>query len=124
VTIWRLRESRPEDKTKELIEEDGVTTKWTPERIDEATPLRAGDRVRLSIESLSRDGYLYVIDREQYSDGTTGEPLLVFPTLKNGENNKVKAGRLVYIPSIEGKFRITPRQSEKVQTAELITIKV
>src|SRR5437867_180490 len=83
-------------------DDDGSEVEWTPERIEEDTPLNPGDKVRLSIESLSRAGYLYVIDRAQYADGTLGEPLLIFPTLRTSNKNRVKPGRLIYIPSVKG----------------------
>jgi len=123
VTFWRLRKSTVADKTKELIEdEEGTAVEWTPERIEEGTPLYPGQKVRLGIESLSRSGYLYVIDQAQYADGTLGEPLLIFPTLKTNDLNRVKAGRLIYIPSATGKFTITPSDSTKNHLGELVTI--
>ena len=73
VTIWRFRPATSADKTKELVEEeDAQPTQWSLERIAEGTLLAPGQKVRLGIESLSRDGYLYVIDREQYADGSFG----------------------------------------------------
>lgn len=122
VTFWRFRPSTATDKTKELVEEEAGTTEWTLERIEEGTPLLPGQRVRLSIESLSRSGYLYVIDREQYVDGTLGEPSLIFPTLKTRDDNYVKAGRLIYIPSASGKFRIKPSEGPKLHVGEVVTV--
>ena len=65
VTTWRFRPATVGDKTKELVEEAGGAepTQWALERVEEGTPLVPGQRVRLSLESLSRDGYMYVIDR-------------------------------------------------------------
>jgi hypothetical protein len=123
VTLWRFRPATSADKTKELVEEDdGPATEWTLERIEEGTPLTPGQRVRLSIESLSRDGYLYVIDREQYADGTLGDPLLIFPTRKTADSNRVKAGQLIYIPSATGKFRIKPSEGSKGHIGEAVII--
>jgi hypothetical protein len=123
VTLWRFRPSTPADKTKELVEEDdNRTTEWTLERIEEGTPLLPGQRVRLSIESLTRSGYLYVVDREQYADGMVGEPVLIFPTLKTRDQNYVKAGRVINIPSGTGKFNIKPSEGPKVHVGELLTL--
>src|SRR6478672_8020359 len=101
LTIWRFRPATAADKTKELVEEeDAPSTQWSLERISEGTLLVPGQKVRLGIESLSRDGYLYVIDREQYADGTFGDARLIFPgarTLEGG--NRVKAGKIIYIPA-------------------------
>jgi hypothetical protein len=125
VTFWRFRRSTAGDKTKELVEEEeGGQSEWTLERIEEGTPLLPGQRVRLSIESLSRAGYLYVIDREQYADGSLGDPVLIFPTQKSRDTNQVKAGRLIYIPSATGKFRIKPSEGPKVHVGEVVTILV
>ncbi len=124
VTIWRFRPSTTADKTKELIEEDGENKEVTLERIEEGTPVLPGQKIRLSVESLSREGFLYVVDRERYSDGTLGEPLLIFPTKRTSDSNRVRAGRLVYIPSPTGKFNIKPSQSSKTQVAEVITVLV
>src|SRR5262249_10072917 len=53
----------------------------------------------MSIES-PKNGFLYVIDREQYSDGTIGDPMLIFPTLRTrGGNNGVSPGTLIDIPA-------------------------
>ena len=103
VTIWRFRRATAADKTKELVEEeDAQPTEWSLERIAEGTLLAPGQKVRLGIESLSRDGYLYVIDREQYADGSFGDARLIFPTKRTPEGgNIVKAGRIVYIRSEE-----------------------
>src|SRR5262249_54753086 len=94
------------------------------ERIEEGTPLLPGQKVRLSIESLTRSGYLYVIDREQYEDGTRGDPMLIFPTEKTRDENFVKSGRLIYLPSAAGKFRIKPSEADKRHVGELVTILV
>jgi hypothetical protein len=125
VTFWRFRRSNATDKTKELVEEEeSGPTEWTLERIEEGTPLLPGQRVRLSIESLTRSGYLYVIDREQYADGSLGDPVLIFPTQKTSDANYVKAGRLIYIPSATGKFRIKPSEGPKAHIGEVVTILV
>src|ERR1044072_2842906 len=97
VTFWRFRRSTATDKTKELVEDEDGPVEWTLERIEEGTPLAPGQRVRLSIESLSRAGYLYVIDREQYADGSLGEPVLIFPPQKTHHANYVKPVRRIYI---------------------------
>ena len=125
VTLWRFRRSTAADKTKELIEEDDSgPAEWTLERIDDTTPLSLNQKVRLSIESLSKSGYLYVIDREQYGDGTLGDPYLIFPTQKTRDANYVKAGKLIYIPSATGKFRIQFSNGPKRPVGEMVTMVV
>jgi hypothetical protein len=110
VTIWRLRSSRENDdrEGRILLEEEGTgkAAEWTPERVEADTIFAAGQRLRLSIES-PRNGYLYVIDRELYADGSMSEPYLVFPTLRNNNgNNQVAAGKVIEIPG-KTVFRLT-----------------
>src|SRR5215472_8446244 len=80
LTIWQLLQSRPTDGNPKIVVAggDGVA-EWTPIRVEAGQPLAIDDLVRLSIES-SMDGYLYVIDRGQYRDGTMSDPKLIFPT--------------------------------------------
>ena len=80
------------------VAEQGGTKQYVPVRVAAGEPVAAGQRVRVSIEA-PRAGYLYVINREQYADGTMSEPYLIFPTLRTrGGDNAVKAGRVVEIP--------------------------
>jgi len=111
ITIWRLRPSSTGDtKDSRLLIADDVTTsssEWTPVRVEADTAFSQGERVRLSIES-PRNGYLYVIDREQYDDGTTSDPYLIFPTMRiRGGDSSVQAGKVVELPE-RSAFRLTP----------------
>ena len=88
VTIWRLRPAvRADSGERIIVHDDNAGKEYVPERISANTKLIAGDRVRISVEA-ARNGYLYVIDRELYADGTLGEPYLIFPTTRtlNGDN--------------------------------------
>jgi Domain of unknown function (DUF4384) len=126
VTIWRLRPSRSSDEGARVLVMDGLRqSEWTPERIEADTPLKIGDRVRISIES-PRSGFLYIIDREQYSDGSLGEPVLIFPTRHTrGGDNRVAPGKLIDIPAQEDQysyFTAQPAGDRRDQTAEVLTI--
>lgn len=68
-----------------------------PERIEADTPLKVGQLLRLSVE-VPQDGYLYVIDREKYTDGTIGEAFLIFPSNPRSDEHLVKAGRIIELP--------------------------
>jgi hypothetical protein len=125
ITIWRLRPSRDGDQGGRVLVLDGLKqTQYTPERIEANTPLNVGDRVRITVES-PREGFLYIIDREQYQDGSFGEPLLIFPTLRTrGGDNRVMPGRLIDIPAQEDQysyFTAAPAGSRRDQTAEVLT---
>lgn len=124
VTIWRLRPSRDTDEGERMLVHEGKNeAAWIPERVPANAGLSEGDRVRLSIEA-ARTGYLYVIDREQYSDGTLGEPYLIFPTTRTlGGNNRVQAGRLIDIPAQEDSPPFfTLKRSRADQVGELLTV--
>lgn len=126
VTIWRLRPTTGNDGgARVLVMENAQPTEWTPQRIEADTPLQVGERVRLSIES-PRAGYLYVIDREQYADGSFGDAYLIFPTLRTrGGDNQVRPGKLIDIPAQEDNpsyFTLVPSPSRSDQVAEVLSI--
>ncbi|HEV2707282.1 MAG TPA: hypothetical protein VGV59_15280 [Pyrinomonadaceae bacterium] len=124
VTIWRLRPSREADEGERMIVHEGShAVAWIPERVPANAGLSEGDRVRLSIEA-ARTGYLYVINREQYADGTLGEPYLIFPTTRTlGGDNRVQAGRLVDIPAQEDSPPFfTLKRSRADQVGELLSV--
>lgn len=114
LTLWRMRPSTARDEVRLLVHKK----EWTPERVEAETPLAKGDLVTLGIES-PRNGYLYVIDREIYADGTVGAPHLIFPTrrLRSG-NNEVAAGRLIEL----GPFELKPQRDD--YKGELLTVLV
>lgn len=127
VTVWRLRPSVDSDQAKELVDEGvgGGRRELTPERIEVGTPLAVGEKVRLSIESLSHKGYLYVVDRELYADGTKGPARLIFPTLRTrGGNNYVEPGQLIDIPAAPRYFSVRQSTPGKVLVSEVLTLLV
>jgi hypothetical protein len=126
VTIWRLRPANRADAGERLIvHDDKSTTQWLPERISATTRLVQGDKLRISVEAV-RSGYLYVINREQYADGTLGEPYLIFPTTRTaGGDNEVGAGKLVEIPGQEDAPPFfTMRKSRPDHVAEVVSVLV
>ena len=125
ITIWRLRPARDTDEGGRVLVLDGLKqAQYTPERIEAETPLNIGDRVRITVES-PRPGLLYIIDREQYADGSFGEPMLIFPTLRTrGGDNHVMPGRLIDIPAQEDQysyFTAQPAGGRRDQVAEVLT---
>ena len=123
VTVWRMRRATNQDHVRLLVHETSATEEWTAERIALGTPVAIGDRLRLSVES-PREGYLYVVDRERYADGTMGVPHVIFPTLHTSAgNNRLSSGRLVDIPSqADRPPYFTLRQSRPDQVAEVLTL--
>jgi hypothetical protein len=97
VTMWKLRPPRDTDQGYQLpVLVNNVRQLWTAERVDADTLFHAGDRVRLAIES-SISGYLYIINSELFSDGSVGDPFLIFPETEK-DDNSVQPGLLVDIP--------------------------
>lgn len=127
VTFWRLRPSIPGDdpNARLLVLEDGAAgeIQFTPERMEADAPLNNGDRVRLTIE-VPRGGFLYVLDREQFADGTTGPAYLIYPNWQTRQgDNAVAAGRLIEIPDQRDRpnhFRV--RRSRTDQVGEQLSV--
>ena len=126
VTIWRLRPANRADSGERLIVHgDNSTREWLPERISANTRLVEGDKLRISVEAV-RGGYLYVINREQYADGSVGEPYLIFPTTRtSGGANEVGAGKLIEIPGQDDAPPFfTMRKSRVDHVAEVVSVLV
>lgn len=124
LTIWRLRASRVSDSgARIIVQQQEQTLEFTPERVPAGAPFSAGEKIRFTFES-PRNGYLYVIDRETYADGTLGDPYLIFPTTRTREgDNSVSAGKLIEIPAQDDRpnyFTLTFSRTD--QTGELLTV--
>lgn len=108
VSLWKLRPAvDSDDRSKRIIEHPSPTRGNTP--LAEFVPVRAklgvellpGDRIRLSV-ACERAAFIYVFDREAYSDDTLGQPLLIFPTMRiRGGKNEIAPGGLLEIPASE-----------------------
>lgn len=126
VTIWRLRPANRSDSGERLIVHDSAaTSEWLPERISANTRLVQGDKLRISVEAV-RSGYLYVINREQYADGSLGESYLIFPTTRTtGGDNEVSMGKLVEIPGQDDAPPFfTMKKSRADHVAEVMSVLV
>jgi len=127
LTIWRLRAATGADMGARLIvQKEAETIEFIPERLPANAPLHIGERIRFSFES-PQPGYLYVIDREQFADGSMGEPVLIFPTTRtrNGDN-QVTAGKLIEIPAQEDQPNYFTLQQSRLgataQAGEVLTV--
>ncbi len=124
LTIWRLRPSRATDQgARIIIQQESGTEELTPERVESGTPLAVGERIRFSFES-PQPGYLYVIDREQYANGSLGAPYLIFPTTRTrAGDNRVSPGTIIEIPAQDDQPNyFSMRQSRPDQIGELLSI--
>ena len=124
VTVWRLRRATSTDSGERLIVHEGAdTAEWLPQRISGNTRLDQGDRLRISVEA-ARSGYLYVVDREQYADGSVSEPYLIFPTTRtlNG-NNQMTVGKITELPARDDRPPyFTVKRSRPDQVAEVLSV--
>jgi len=105
--------------TRALIREKSSSSGWVPERVEAETTFHEGDRVRLSVESPTK-GYLYVLDRDVFADGTAGGVMLIYPWA--GAENELRPGKLVDIPSQDDDpSYFTSRLTTPNQVGELLT---
>jgi hypothetical protein len=110
LTMWKLHRTQLADFRAE-------PAAWIAERVEADTEFHDGDFLRFSIES-PRAGYLYVIDRDWFTNGDLGETSLIFPI--EGDDNRLVAGRLIDIPAQDqAPFRATPKPD---QAGEILTI--
>ena len=124
VTLWRLRRATSTDSGERIIVHEGSeAADWLPERISTNTKLNQNDRLRISVEA-ARTGYLYVIDREQYADGSLGDPYLIFPTTRTlGGNNQVTVGKIIELPAQDDRPPyLTVKRSRADQVAEVLSV--
>lgn len=107
VTIWELRRAFAAHSSKSQL---------ISRRVAAEKQFRDGDLLRLSIES-PQAGYLYVIDRDLFTDGSSGKTNLIFPT--RDEDNRLEAGKLIDIPGQDQlPFQATPASN---QNGEMLT---
>ncbi|MGI9067371.1 MAG: hypothetical protein ACR2HX_13350 [Pyrinomonadaceae bacterium] len=125
VTIWHLRPAMKTDTGARMLLSGAERSDYVAQRASSDTPLQRGAKVRLSIES-ARNGYLYVIDRDLFADGSTGSPVLIFPVRKIRDgDNKVRPGRLIDIPGQHDIFNhFEAKPTKKGQVGELLSVLV
>jgi hypothetical protein len=123
VTVWRLEPAGTADGSRAVAIRPRPGEAWLAHRVEMGAGFAQGQRVRLSFES-SRSGFLYVIDRERYADGSFGEPYLIFPTLRLRQGaNAVVPGRVVEIPDLGDRPPFfTIRRSRRDQVGEVLTV--
>jgi hypothetical protein len=124
VTMWRFSPNQCAIPNCPLPAADkGLIDTAAGTRIDDSAALSTGERVRLGLESLSHDGFVYVIDREQYADGTFGDPYLIFPTknIHNG-SNYARPGLQIQLPRAEGCFCVKSRSQQRILAADNLIV--
>lgn len=103
ITVWKVREVQRGYTGARILwhrDKSQLPVEYQAERLAGEPVLAYGDKVRLSIES-RRDGYLYVFDRELYSDGSLSPAYMIFPTTRLLEgNNRIVGNKPVEVPSL------------------------
>lgn len=122
ITIWKMRRALAVDAGVLLPVKVGSSVEmWSSVRVDPLSPFKAGDLIRLAVESPAT-GYLYVINSEISSDGSYGDPSLIFPAPAN-QYNSVTAGMLVDIPDQKEPFPYFKLEPKKGNYAgELVAV--
>jgi len=111
VTLWRLRPAQKADpqnvrEPKRIVvrkkgRSEEKTMMMVPARAESETLFSDGDLLKFSVES-PFEAYIYILDRERYTDGTMSDPYLVFPAREDiGINDKGFPGRLLFLPSVK-----------------------
>lgn len=130
VTFWKLRpldsaEAGDEDIALFPVRVANKTEKWAAARVSSKTIFKKGDRVRFTIEP-SLNGYIYIVNRELYADGSSGQANMIFPTLRSrGGDNRVEAGSLIEIPASDSAvpyFNIKPEREDYVGEEIIVLI--
>jgi hypothetical protein len=125
VTIWRLTPTQCPIPgcSVPATNQRGLMDTAAPIRVDDNSAFSTGERVRLGLELLSSGGFIYIIDREQFADGTFGEPYLLFPTKSINEgNNWARPGMQIQLPRAEGCFCVKSRNAEKTLVADSLIV--
>ena len=123
VTIWKLRPPAEGENGYFFSVDDGNNgrVRWLAERVSPDTVFAPRDPLRFAVES-SVPGYLYVIGRETYSDGTFGTPYPIFPT-EPSDDNSVRPGMLFDFPDQRedvAYLRLNPKKEN--YTGEIMTV--
>jgi hypothetical protein len=127
LTLWKMEPAtKNSDVTKNSENPRSVVHPvqgYVPTRVSSETFFRAGDKIRLSVESPS-DGYLYVLNCEVYEDDSNGQPTLIFPTRQlRGGQNFLTAGSPIEFPAVTDKpsyFELRPNLKPKKVVAEAL----
>ena len=125
VTVWRLSPAQCPIQNCPLPDTTSGSKGLvdTATRIEDNSALSTGERVRLGLESLSHSAFVYIIDREQFADGTLGDPYLLFPTRNiNGGKNWAQPGMQVQLPRAEGCFCVKSRNPQKLLVADNLIV--
>lgn len=127
LNLWRSRPATSQDDRNIVAREtNDVKEEIVYESKDEF--IKNGERFRLSVEAMTKgllsegSGYVYIVNREQYADGTFGRARLIFPKTSNYKgDNLLRAGQPIIMPQATGLLFEATRSSSN-HIAETYTI--
>jgi hypothetical protein len=135
MTLWRVRPVTEKDQQSRLRKEwmtwDQNDHEVVVTRISDKDPIPNQELIQMTIEYLpdgnarvaNRAGYLYVINREQFPDGSLRNARLIFPTLLTYDgDNRLLPGKTVTLPDPKRPFIISRAIAGEPQTSEVYTI--
>jgi hypothetical protein len=139
VTLWGVQvaseiEKQDSKVTKERMTWDQQEHLVVVKRVSDESPIPNQELLQMTIEYLpdqagpgprgsNRAAYLYVINREQFLDGSIKNARLIFPTLLTyGGDNRLLPGKTVTLPDPTRPFRIKRDATAQSQAYETYTI--
>ena len=123
-TLWQMKDSGAgaTERRKLVKRKGGKDVVQRPFRVNTDTRLAPGEAYVFSLES-TKAGYLYVVDQEEYADGSLGEPSLIFPDEDpDTRDNQVTAGRVIEIPAQKTGDYFEAQRSGPNHVGEVLTI--
>ena len=130
ISLWRLQGGQGGgDQGKRIIEHPqspapiAEVLEWIPEIAHSGFVVSPSERIRLGVNS-EFHGFIYVVDRELYSDRETADGVLIFPTarIQNG-SNEIIPGMKIDIPSArDAPPFLEVKRSSKTHIGEELTV--
>jgi len=130
ISLSRLQaESAGDNRTKRVIEHPQSGTgqpqimEWIPATAASGYDISPNERIRFTI-SADVPGFVYVVDREIYSDRGLADGILIFPTvrIRNGAN-QIVPGQVIEIPAAKDDPPFLEiKKSNPTHTGEQLTV--
>ncbi len=119
LNLWRMRPSPPGAtfRTRGLVLESDARgeTDLTPELLTLSRSVSERDRIRISVQTF-QPGFLYVVNRDLYHDGTKSAPTLLFPDMRiRGGRNLIQPGEAAGIPPMPQAFGVKRTRPDQIE---------
>ncbi|MBL8151821.1 MAG: hypothetical protein JNN15_18005 [Blastocatellia bacterium] len=121
ITFWAITTERITRRKK--ADNNPKVIALAPQPFNISNGINNGDEFRFTLETHVL-GNIYIINREQYKDGSFSAPYLIFPT-KGDINDRTAPGERILIPNTSDVFEvssISSFDSSKIKTAEFYHI--